>query len=243
MSSDLQVFDMDRGLLFDLDGTLADTLTDIADSVNHALARLSLAPRTREEVRGFVGNGTVKMMERALGEENRGELEAALGLFSDHYHKHHLCNTALYDGVAELLAEFRGDYRLGVLTNKDYEFSTNILNGLGVLDCFDMVVGGDTLSVKKPDPRAVFLFAQRFGIPMDRIVIVGDHVTDIQTARNAGCGVVFCEYGIGRRSGLEPDASVRSFRELPGAIERALGRIAVMENGESRMQQNDNDSS
>ena len=215
---------MERGLLFDLDGTLIDSLPDLTASVNHALDRLGRPPRTTDEVHGFIGDGSLMLLRRALGGDHASELRLCLEIFTEHYRENCLKGTTLYDGVAELLGDFCERYRLGVVTNKNHDLALIIMKGLGILERFEYVVGGDTYPVKKPDPQGANDFSEKYGIEPKNIVMIGDHVTDIKTGRNAGCKTVFCAYGFGNAEGLVADETVQSFRELPAALERLVSR-------------------
>jgi len=204
-----------EAIIFDLDGTLIDSVADLAASVNHTLTTLGHATRSMDEIRSFVGDGVQKLIARSLGDADLAGRERALRIFIDHYDVHLLDHTRLYDGVAATLEALRNDYRLALLTNKGEGFTHKILRGLGVAQYFTAVIGGDTLEVKKPEPAAILHLAELWNIPPARMLMVGDHATDIQVGINAGCRTVFFANGIGWTRGLIPDAVIHAITELP----------------------------
>jgi phosphoglycolate phosphatase len=212
-----------QAIIFDLDGTLIDSIADLAASVNHSLIALGFAARSVEEIRGFVGDGVQKLIARSLGDASLGLQKQALQIFMRYYGDHLLDHTHLYDGVTITLEALRNDYRLAVLTNKGEGFTNKILNGLGVAHYFAAVIGGDTLTVKKPEPAAIFHLSSIWRIPPARMLMVGDHATDIQVGINAGCRTVFFTNGIGRSKDLAPDAVIHAITELPAVAAQFNG--------------------
>ena len=207
-----------EAIIFDLDGTLIDSVFDLAISVNHTLAKLGFGERSVEEIRSFVGDGVQKLIARSLGDADPELQKKGLQIFMQHYDAHLLDHTTLYNGVAETLKALYGDYPLAVLTNKSEGFTKKIVQGLGVAHYFAAIIGGDTLTVRKPDPAAIFLLAEKWKIPLDRLLMVGDHATDIQVGINAGCRTVFLANGLGETRGLMPDVTLHVIEELPGLL-------------------------
>jgi phosphoglycolate phosphatase len=208
-----------KAIIFDLDGTLIDSVLDLANSVNHTLTTLGLLPHTTEEIKSFVGDGVQKLLKRSLGKTHMGKVPEAFPIFMAHYGKHCMDNTFLYPKVAETIPYLAEKYSLGILTNKSVTFSHKILTALGVHTYFKEVLGGDSFSTKKPDPEGIFYLADKWSIdPVNEMVMVGDHATDIEVGRRAGCTTVFIDGGIGETRGLTPDLTINSMAELPGLL-------------------------
>jgi phosphoglycolate phosphatase len=189
---------LSRLAILDLDGTLVDSLDDLAASVNHALATLGLPRRSREEVRGFVGEGARRLIARAVAPRD-DLLEPALVVWREHYEVHCLDRTRLYPGVAAALA---GASRpLAVLTNKPGPLARKILAGLGVGERFVAVVGGDE-APRKSDPTGARALMAKAGATPEETVLVGDSRVDVATARAAGVAVVAVTWGLGARDEL-----------------------------------------
>jgi phosphoglycolate phosphatase len=209
-----------KAILFDLDGTLIDSVTDLANSVNYTLAKLSLPLHTTEEIRSFVGDGVQQLIKRSLGQTHMEKLEDAFTIFMDYYGLHCKDSTVLYPGVVEILPQLAEHYSLGVLTNKSFKFSIKILQSLGIDAYFKEVIGGDSLATRKPDPAGIFFLADKWYLdPCKEIIMVGDHATDIEVGQRAGCKTVFIEGGIGEKRGLTPDMIMQSMAELPDLLE------------------------
>ena len=207
-----------KAIIFDLDGTLIDSVTDLANSVNFTLAAIGLPQHTREEIQSFVGDGVQKLIKRSLGKTHMDRFDEAFALFMNHYDQHCTDNTVLYPGVAETLSELAETYSLAVLTNKSVKFSVKILTALGAFTYFKEVLGGDSLPKKKPDPAGILYLAEKWNLKPDQIIMVGDHATDIETGNRAGCKTVFINGGIGETRGLTPDMFINSIDELPNGL-------------------------
>ena len=203
-----------KAIIFDLDGTLIDSVTDLANSVNFTLAAIGLPQHTREEIQSFVGDGVQKLIKRSLRKTHMDRFDEAFALFMNHYDQHCTDNTVLYPGVAETLSELAETYSLAVLTNKSVKFSVKILTALGAFTYFKEVLGGDSLPTKKPDPAGILFLAGKWHLKPDQTIMVGDHATDIETGNRAGCKTIFINGGIGETRGLEPDLIIDNFSEL-----------------------------
>ncbi len=189
---------MTRLAILDLDGTLVDSIDDLAASVNHALAALGLPARGRDEIRGFVGEGARLLLARAIAPHDE-LLEPALALWREHYEAHCLDRTRLYPGLdAALSAAGRA---LAVLTNKPGAMARKILAGLGVADRFVAIVGGDE-APRKPDPTGTLEIMAEVGAAPADTVFVGDSRVDVATARAAGVALVAVTWGLGSRAEL-----------------------------------------
>lgn len=183
---------MTRLAIFDLDGTLVDSVDDLAASVNHALGAVGLPARTRDEIRSFVGNGARVLLERSIG-DRPDLLGPALAAWRAHYEEHLLDLTRPYPGIAEALA---GAGRpLAVLTNKPGPMARRILEGLGLARHFAAVLGGGE-APPKPDPSGARALLERAGARAGDVVLVGDSPVDAETARNAGIAFVAVTWGL-----------------------------------------------
>ncbi|HSN13076.1 MAG TPA: HAD-IA family hydrolase [Anaeromyxobacteraceae bacterium] len=189
---------MPRLAVLDLDGTLVDSLDDLADSVNHALAAVGLPPRSRAEIRTYVGEGARLLLSRAVAPQDH-LVEAALAAWRPHYEAHCLDRTRPYPGIEALLA---GAGRvLAVQTNKPGALARKILAGLGLLPRLAAVLGGDEVP-RKPDPAGVIEIMARVGATPPETVFVGDSPIDVLAARAAGVSHVGVTWGLGSRADL-----------------------------------------
>ena len=204
-----------KAIIFDLDGTLIDSVDDLANSVNYTLGKLDLPLHTTEEIKSFVGDGVQKLIKRSLGQTHMEKFDDAFAIFMKHYGTHCTDNTVLYPEVAETISFLAEKYSLAVLTNNSATFSHKILTALKIDSYFKEVLGGDSLPTKKPDPAGILYLADKWGLAPDQLVMVGDHATDIEVGQRAGCKTVFIEGGIGETRGLKPDFVIKSMDELP----------------------------
>jgi len=232
-------------LVFDLDGTLADTAPDLMGALNFVLKREGVKPLPVEAAQRLLGAGGRALIQRGFGEAGRPIDAATLDrLFVDflaHYNAHIADGTRLYPGVVAALDRFAAaGWRLAVCTNK-MEVSTKLLLGkLGVLDRFAFACGQDTFGVGKPDPKPFVETVRAAGGSLDRAVMVGDSKTDIATARAAGAPVICVDFGYTDVpvTELGPDRVVSHFSAVfdavvelmeaaassPVALTRAAGR-------------------
>ncbi len=208
-----------KAVIFDLDGTLIDSSQDLATSVNYTLRQLDLPERSLGEIESFVGDGVQKLIVRSLGEKHEEYLEKSLDIFSKHYGDHCTDKTTLIPGISSLLDKLSGQYMLAVVTNKSSKFTLKILYFLNIDHYFQEIIGGDTLSAKKPDPVAIHYLADKWSLNTDEIVMVGDHATDIQVGINAGCRTIFYANGIGEARGLTADRVICSMSDLVSSID------------------------
>lgn len=208
---------------FDLDGTLVDTLPDLHEAADRTLRDLGRDAVDVQTVRGYVGAGIDRLVKRLLTGDADAEPDEALfrraaALFRDHYLRVLTRSSVPFPGVGEALDRMRGlGLRLACVTNKGEAFTRPLLEALGLAPKLDLVVSGDTLSRKKPDPLPLRHCAAAFGVPVERLLMVGDSKTDTDAARAAGC-VVFC-VPYGYRGGaaladLDCDAIVASVSDV-----------------------------
>jgi phosphoglycolate phosphatase len=203
-------------LVFDLDGTLADTGADLAESVNRTLQSLGISTRPEAEILGFVGDGVRKLIERSLGEAYPDRFHEALKQFNAIYAEHLLDHTTLYPGVLDVLRHFGGKEKV-LITNKTLAFTLSICSGLGIAGFFKEIVAGDSADYMKPDPRLLRPLFERFGAAAEETLVVGDGVNDILLARNAGARSCAFLNGLGKRRdlmSLMPDFTIERMIEL-----------------------------
>lgn len=195
-------------IVFDLDGTLLDTLEDLHASVNFALSRHNFPHRSIDEVRCFVGNGIFRLVSRAVPENTADEILAAVFEdFKTHYSLHSMDRTRPYDGICELLAELRAaGCRLGVVSNKaDYAAKPIIAHYFP--DTFHCVVGERDGVRKKPAPDTVLEVMDRLNCEAADTVYIGDSDVDIQTAKNSGCDGIAVTWGFRSREFLRENGA------------------------------------
>ena len=208
-------------LVFDLDGTLVDSRKDILNAVNHTLSSLGLPQMPAEEIINHVGWGASNLVRSVLGEGHQHFFKKAMPLFKAFYAEHLLDNTVLYPGVRELIESV--EFPKTVCTNKPTEFSVKILEGLGVAGFFTMISGGDRFAVKKPAPDALHALAQGAGVPLEKVLMIGDSVIDIEAGKNAGAKTCAVTYGFGQREDLaraNPDYILDSITEVKGILKQ-----------------------
>ncbi|MDP2854109.1 MAG: HAD-IA family hydrolase [Smithellaceae bacterium] len=188
-------------MIFDFDGTLADTGADLVSSINQTLTSMRLDPRSPEEIISFVGDGVKKLMERSLGESDKGRLEEAMSIFSGHYEKHLLDQTVLCPHIKDVLKYFNHKMKV-ILTNKRYHLTLAIARGLHIDRYFMEIVGADSTPFQKPDQRVVEYLLDKYNVAAQKAVIIGDGVNDIAVAKNAG--ILSCAYlsGLGDKETL-----------------------------------------
>lgn len=188
-----------HSVTFDLDGTLLDTIADLADAANLMLAELGRPARTQAEIHSFVGKGIPNLVWRCLTEGARAteaEVETAVAVFRRHYAVVNGASTTIYPGVVETLQTLRArDVRLAVVTNKAEAFTLPLLERMEIAHYFDTVVSGDTLPVKKPDPATVRLACERLGVTPTQALMIGDSANDALAAQGAGMPVLLVTYG------------------------------------------------
>ncbi|MDA1183729.1 MAG: HAD-IA family hydrolase [Acidobacteria bacterium] len=216
-------------IVFDLDGTLVDSKRDLAESANQLIAELGGVPLSEEAIGLMIGGGAARLVRRALMAAGISDVPGgppgALSRFTEVYGSRLLRNTRLYDGVPDAVRMAREHARVAVLTNKARDPSERILEGLGVRELFDDVVGGDGPLPRKPDPAALLDLMRRAGASASRTLLVGDSTFDHQTAQRASSRCCMAAYGFGYATFAVEDLTGEEWiatdaRELVGIIER-----------------------
>lgn len=188
-------------VLFDLDGTLVDSVPDLAASLNRTLLAAGKAPVAEDVARTWVGNGAPRLVKRALtgsmdGEPATAEFEAAIAFFMQDYQENICVHSRLYPTVSRSLAQLvDAGHTLGCVTNKAAAFTRPLLKKLEIEAYFSIVVSGDDLPDKKPDPAPILYALEKTGFTRKQVIMVGDSVNDISAARNAGVISVGVPYG------------------------------------------------
>lgn len=214
-------------LLFDLDGTLVDTVDDLAAAMNHALGEAGLAEVPVGEVRHLVGHGARRMLVRgyqlsAGREAEAEELDLALARFLDHYQENIAVHSRPFDHSIEMIEGFlaRGA-RAAICTNKREVMARLLMETLGLSQMFDAIVGADTTSAAKPDPAPVRLCLQKTAA--ERAVFIGDSDTDIRAAKAADLSCFLADFGYGPTTlAAEATARFSSYRDASRLIDAAL---------------------
>ena len=208
---------------FDLDGTLVDSAPDLAWCIDRTMPRFGIAPRGEALVRDWVGDGVQRLVERALTGEPDARadpemLREACTVFLGLYSEHGRDRSRVYPGVREGLAALRRHgAALACITNKPRAPAVDLLAHLGLLDAFALVLGGDSLARRKPDPLPLRHACSELGVTEGRSVFVGDSVNDVAAARAAGMRVACVSYGYNHGRDISeaaPDAVVDSLDEL-----------------------------
>lgn len=198
-----------EAVIFDLDGTLLNTLEDLCDSVNYALVQKGYPKRNIEEVRCFVGNGVEKLMMRAVPEgTSREDSLEALDIFKNHYKDNSRNKTKPYDGIMELLKELKDKaFKMAIVSNK-FNDAVKELNKEFFGEYIEYAYGECETIRKKPNPDAVFKALEDLGVSQKKAVYVGDSDVDIMTAANSGLDCISVSWGFRNRQELELNGAV-----------------------------------
>lgn len=183
-------------LIFDLDGTLVDSLDDIVNSVNFTLLQLGCDKLSRDEIQSYVGDGIKTLLIRAVGTQAKVSeelVERARKIYYEHHEEHCLDHVRTYPHAQEIMVHFASKKK-AVVSNKSERFTKKILQGLGLSAYLDLIIGGDTLSEKKPDPLVIEHVVSLLKVEKRRTVMIGDGHQDIQCGKAAGvltCGATY----------------------------------------------------
>jgi len=212
-------------LLFDFDGTLIDSAPDLALAINHTLKSIGHKAFSQDTIRSWVGNGAQTLVKRALSgksevDENIDEVlfKKALDIFLSFYAQNVCVATKAYPNVKSTLEKLKNKgYRLTIVTNKPYEFIEPILEGLELDALFELLVGGDTLAVKKPNPEPLLYVCEKLDVTTDETLMIGDSKNDILAAHAASIQSIGVSYGYnyGEDIGIyKPDLIVDDFADI-----------------------------
>ncbi len=201
-------------IIFDLDGTLVDTSGDITNALNYALKPYGLRDLTVEDTIKMVGEGITRLIEKLLENERIQMRDTVIKRFLDYYSEHLVDFSTLYPHVRETLEKLN-DYKKAVISNKREYLSTRLLDKLDMLKHFDLVVGSDTTSERKPSAIPVIYVFTKLGVNPDESIIVGDSNYDIEAGKKAGLKTVAVTYGYRERQYLiDADYIIDSMKDL-----------------------------
>ena len=221
-----------RAALLDLDGTLMDTIPDLASAANAMRVELGMSPLREDVIATFVGKGIENLVRRTLAgtqdvEEHPAGFDNALASFKRNYHIINGEKSVVFDGVLDGLMAMRAmGMKLAVVTNKPEEFTLPLLRNTGIAGLFDAVVSGDTCARKKPDPLPMLHACELLGVDASEAVAIGDSINDALAARAAGCAVLAVPYGYNEGRDvrtLDVDAIVPTLVEAAEWVRRRQG--------------------
>ncbi len=214
-------------VLIDVDGTLVDSVPDLAFCIDEMLKQLDMPVRGEAAVRHWVGNGVERLVKRGLINELKGEPEQALynkaiPIFRELYAANTSVRSRLYDGVPEAMEFLKATgVKIGCVTNKASEFTLPILQDLGISDYFETVLCGDMVERKKPDPLPLIMSAETLGVAPQASMMLGDSMSDVKAARAAEFSIICMSYGYNHGEDIRdyhPDAVVDSMAEIKNIV-------------------------
>ena len=210
-------------IMIDVDGTLVDSVPDLAYCIDEMMQKLGLQKWGEDKVRHWVGNGIPKLVERALTGELEGRpikevFDKAYPIFLDLYEDNNSQRSYLYDGVREGLDYLISQgYQLGCVTNKSEQFTHPLLKALGIFNDFKIIISWDTLAKRKPDPMPLLYCAEHFNLKPKECLMLGDSVSDVKAARAAGFDIICMSYGYNHGNDIadeNPDLVIDSMKQL-----------------------------
>jgi phosphoglycolate phosphatase len=210
-------------IMIDVDGTLIDSVPDLAFCVDEMMKKMNRPVWGEAKVREWVGNGVPKLVERSLTGEleatvNEDDFDIAYPIFLELYAQNTSKRSCLYDGVTEGLDYLQAQgYQLGCVTNKAEQFTHPLLKDLGIFERFGIVISGDTLAKKKPDPLPLLHAAKFFKVAPEECLLLGDSISDVKAARAANFQIICMSYGYNHGIDIataNPDVVIDSMVEL-----------------------------
>jgi len=223
----MSLFQNRKAVLIDLDGTLVDSVPDLANAIDQMMLQLAMPVRGIDAVTQWIGNGAGRLVKRALvnsmdGEPSEALFQKALPLFEVAYAANNGKHSYLYDGVEVGLNYLQQQgYRLGCVTNKPIAFTLPLLEAMGIADFFDVTIGGDQVERIKPDPQSLLIAAEKLRVDPKQAVMLGDSVSDVMAARAAGMPIICVSYGYNHGQDIRshhPDAVIDSLAQLKTLI-------------------------
>jgi HAD superfamily hydrolase (TIGR01509 family) len=207
-------------ILFDLDGTLVDSLGAIISDMNLALKKIGLPEKSAGEIASYIGTGVDDLVRKSLGHGGKGLLEKARGIF-ENYRRIHPGNLRLYPGVKDILEHFK-DKKKTIITNGKREFALLALKRTNIDSYFDNVIGGDDVKCMKPSSCPLDIAVDKFKVDRTKSLIVGDMDIDILAGKKAGIATCAVTYGIGKKEDIlkaNPDYVIDDILKLKEIIQ------------------------
>ena len=222
-----------RAIIFDLDGTLVDTLPDIALILNRVLVEQGLRQLTQAEIRLMIGNGAQQLIKKSFRkfrlDANDNRMNSTLNRFMDYYSANPVFHSNLFSGVVNTLKILQNNgFALGICTNKPQKITEQLLEEFSIRNFFgDAVIGGDTLTVRKPNPKHLLAVVKKTLSTPKNTIMVGDSVVDVTTSRNAKIPIIIVDFGYTANSPkqLGADIVMSKFEDLPGHIENLIQKF------------------
>lgn len=207
---------MNHCIIFDLDGTLIDSLDDLVIAVNYMRGEYGLSELSRETVRSYIGNGVKSLVQRAT-QDSICDFDGALEKYVSYYRDHLVEKTCCFPGVKSGLAELSANgFVLGVWTNKPEQHARHILSKLDISKYLDFIIGGGNEKnyALKPEPECALSIMKEFQSNENTTFILGDHYTDLEAGRRAGIRRIFATYGFGECREEKPDFTIDCFADF-----------------------------
>jgi phosphoglycolate phosphatase len=209
--------------MIDLDGTLMNTAPEIARAVNRMLSALEMPAIDEKQIEAYIGEGAQVLIKRCLtgqidGVPDEAEFAKAEKLFFEYYAQI-VTESKPYPQVLESLQALKNaGFRLACVTNKSGRFTVPLLEASNLLQYFELVVSGDTLAKKKPEPDQIFYICEKLGVAIDEVVLIGDSKTDVAAARNAGCYIFTVPYGYNQGREIASNAVDAKIKNIAEAL-------------------------
>ncbi|MBL4711973.1 MAG: phosphoglycolate phosphatase [Gammaproteobacteria bacterium] len=215
-------------VLIDVDGTLVDSVPDLAYCIDEMMKQLDMPVRGEARVRHWVGNGVERLVKRGLvnqldGEPNETLYAKAIEIFRELYAVNTSVRSCLYDGVPEAMEFLKSTgVKIGCVTNKASEFTLPLLQDLGISDYFETILCGDMVERKKPDPLPLIMSAEKLSVSPEASLMIGDSMSDVNAARAANFSIICMSYGYNHGEDIrdyDPDAVIDTMTEIKDLVD------------------------
>jgi len=202
-----------EGYIFDLDGTLIDSLEDIANAANKTLKDLGFEEKSKEEIRKHIGSGARELFKGILPSESH--LEKAVEIFKSYYAQEPVKHTKLFDGALEVLKLLKSkNKKMVIVSNKPLELSNIILKALNIKHHFECIVGPETYNERKPSPIPIIKTLDKLNIAPEKSIVIGDTYVDIESAKKSNCKSALASWGYVKLKETKPDFVLKNFEDL-----------------------------